>query len=190
VLAAGRSLRMGGANKLLTQLDGIAIITRVVHNLRDCAKPILVVTGHDREEIMQALAGEAVSYVHNPDYETGLGSSLRSGLAALPPDIDAVLVCLGDMPQVNATHIARLIAAFDPAKGHAICVPFFRGQRGNPVLWAMRFVPEMMQVSGETGARDLLETHADVVYPVPMDDTAVLVDIDTPEDLAALRRSS
>jgi molybdenum cofactor cytidylyltransferase len=58
------------------------------------------------------------------------------------------------------------------------------------VLWAMRFVPEMMQVSGETGARDLLETHADVVYPVPMDDTAVLVDIDTPEDLAALRRSS
>ena len=190
MLAAGRSLRMGGANKLLTELDGVAIITHVVRNLRDSARPILVVTGHDREAIMQALAGEAVSYVHNPDYQTGMGSSLRSGLAALPPDIDAVLVCLGDMPQVNATHVARLIAAFDPAKGHAICVPFFCGQRGNPVLWAIRFVPEMMQVSGETGARGLLETHADAVYPVPMDDAAVLVDIDTPEELAALRRSS
>ncbi len=190
VLAAGRSVRMGGVNKLLAQLDGLAMITRVVRNLRDLAKPIIVVTGHDQEQIMQALAGEKVSFVHNPDYVSGLGSSLRRGLAVLPHDIDAVLVCLGDMPQVNANHIARLVAAFDPAKGHEICVPFFRGTRGNPVLWAKRLVPEMMQVSDDAGARALLETHANAVRPVQMDDAAVLADIDTPEDLAALRRSS
>ena len=190
MLAAGRSVRLGGVNKLLTQLDGVPMITRVVRNLRDSASPIIVVTGHDQKQVMQALTGEAVSYIHNPDYTVGLSSSLHCGLAALPSDIDAVLVCLGDMPQVNATHIARLIAAFDPAKGHEICVPFFRGQRGNPVLWAMRFVPEMMQVSGDVGARALLETHAGVVFPVQMADAGVLVDIDKPEDLAALSRSS
>lgn len=190
MLAAGCSVRMGGANKLLAQLEGVAIITRVVRNLcKTPVSPIIVVTGHDREAIIQALAGEAVSYVHNPDYDTGLGSSLRSGLAVLPQDIDAVLVCLGDMPQVNATHIGRLIAAFDPAKGREICVPFFRGKRGNPVLWATRFVSEMIQVSGDAGARALLETHASVVYPVQVADAGVLVDIDTPEDLVALHRS-
>lgn len=183
-------MRMEGINKLLTQFDGVAMIARVVRNLRDSVNPIIVVTGHDREQIMQALTGEAVRYVHNPDYTRGLSSSLHCGLAALSPDIDAVLVCLGDMPQINTTHIARLIAAFDPARGHEICVPFFRGQRGNPVLWAMRFVPEMMQISGDAGARALLETHASAVHPVQMADAGVLVDIDTPEDLAALPRSS
>jgi molybdenum cofactor cytidylyltransferase len=182
---------MGSANKLLAQLDGVTLITRVVRNLRaSSVNPIIVVTGHDREQIMQALTGEAVSYAHNPDHATGLSSSLRRGLAALPRDTDAVLVCLGDMPQVNATHIARLISAFDPAKGHEICVPSFRGQRGNPVLWAMRFFPEMMQISGDVGARALLETHADAICPVQMEDAGVLVDIDTPEELAVLRRSS
>lgn len=191
VLAAGRSVRIGGGNKLLTHIDGIAMITRVVRNLSAFfASPIIVVTGYNRRQITQALTGEAVRYVHNPDYATGLGSSLRCGLAALPDDVDAVLVCLGDMPQVNATHIARLVAAFDPAKGHEICVPFFRGRRGNPVLWAIRFVPEMMQLSGDVGARTLLEKHAIAVYPVQMNDAGVLVDIDTPEDLAALRSSS
>lgn len=191
MLAAGRSVRMGGANKLLAQLDGVAMITRVVRNL--CASsvnPIIAVTGYDQEQIVQALAGEAVSFAHNPHYATGLGSSLRRGLTALPRDMDAVLVCLGDMPQVNAKHIARLVAAFDPAKGHEICVPFFRGQRGNPVLWAMRFVPEMVQLGDDVGARTLLETHASAVRPVQMEDAGVLVDIDTPEDLAVLRRSS
>lgn len=191
VLAAGRSARMGGANKLLTQYKDTAMITHVVRNLcASCANPVIVVTGHDREKITRALSGEAVIYVHNPDYASGLSTSLRHGLAALPHDIDAVLVCLGDMPQVNATHIDRLIAAFDPVSGHEICLPFFRGQRGNPVLWGIRFVPEMMQASGDVGARALLETHADAVYPVQMDDAGVLVDVDAPGDLAALHRSS
>jgi molybdenum cofactor cytidylyltransferase len=182
---------MGDVNKLLAQFEGVAIIVRVVRSLGDSpVNPIIVVTGHNREEIMHALAGETVSYVHNPDYATGLGSSLRRGLTALPPDIDAVLVCLGDMPRVDVAHIARLIAAFDPAKGREICVPFFRGQRGNPVLWAMRFIPEMMQVSGDAGARALLETHAGAVYPVQMNDAGVLIDIDTPEDLTDLHRGS
>ena len=191
VLAAGRSARMGGTNKLLAQFKGVSMITHVIRNLCDSSvEPIIVVTGHERQQILQALAGETFSSVHNPDYATGLSSSLRHGLAALPRDLDAFLIALGDMPRVDATHITRLIRAFDPAKGREICLPVFRGQRGNPVLWAKRFVPEMMRISGDAGARALLETHASVVYPVQMDDTGVLVDVDTPEDLAALHRSS
>lgn len=191
VLAAGRSVRMGGANKLLTQFEGVAMITRVIRNLRGSqADPIIVVTGHDRERMLQALSGEAVTCVDNPDYGSGLSSSLRRGLAALPRGIDAVLVCLGDMPQINATHVDRLIAAFDPTEGHEICVPLFHGQRGNPVLWAIRFVPEMMRASGDVGARALLETHASAIYPVQMNDAGVLLDIDTPEDLDALHGNS
>lgn len=181
---------MGGTNKLLAQFDGVAMVTRVVRNLRACANPIIVVTGHDREQIMQALVGEAISYAHNPEYASGLSSSLQCGLAALPRAVDAVLICLGDMPQVSTRHIARLIAAFDPAQGHEICVPFFRGRRGNPVLWAMRFVPEMMQLSGDVGARALLETHANAVCAVQMEDAAVLLDVDTSEDLTDLRGGS
>ena len=191
VLAAGRSVRMSGVNKLLAPFNGVAMIVHVVRNLRDSsANPIIVVTGHEQNQIMRALAGEAVGYVHNADYVAGLASSLRCGLMALPPDIDAVLICLGDMPRVNTTHIARLIAAFEPREGREICVPFFRSQRGNPVLWARRFIPEMMQLSGDAGARAVLAKHADAVCPVQMDDAGVLLDIDTPEDLAALRRSS
>jgi molybdenum cofactor cytidylyltransferase len=91
------------------------------------------------------------------------------------------------MPLISGRHLDRLIAAFNPLEGRAIVVPTRHGKRGNPVLWAKRFFPEMAQISGDVGARHLIGEHAELVAEVEMDDDAILVDIDTPEALAALQ---
>jgi molybdenum cofactor cytidylyltransferase len=103
VLAAGRSTRMGGPNKLTAEIGGKPLVRIAVEQaLASRAKPVIVVTGHQRESIEAALAGLDVRLVHNPDYAEGLGASLKAGIAAVPPDAAGVVVCLGDMPQVTA----------------------------------------------------------------------------------------
>ena len=185
VLAAGRSTRMGGPNKLLAALSGTPMVARVVDAvLASAARPVIVVIGHEKDKVRAALAGRDVTFVDNPDYAEGLSTSLHRGLAALPSAIDGFLVALGDMPGVGAADIERLMAAFDPVEGRAICVPTHQGKRGNPVLWARRFIPEMMEVSGDVGARHLIGAHADAVTDIEMERDSVLVDIDTPEALA------
>lgn len=188
VLAAGRSRRMGEANKLLAEIDGTPMVVRVVAAVRAAAvAPIIVVTGHDDARVRAALAGWPISVVHNPEYDQGMSTSLRAGVGALPSDIDAALVCLGDMPRVGAAHITRLVAAFEPERGRAICVPVHAGKRGNPVLFGARFFADMDRLRGDTGARALLAAHADMVHGVPMDDGGVLLDVDTAAALAAVR---
>jgi molybdenum cofactor cytidylyltransferase len=115
-----------------------------------------------------------------------MSTSLQAGLAALPANLDGVLVCLADMPMVTATTLDRLIAAFNPLEGRAICVPTWNGKRGNPVLWDHRFFAAMVNLAGDVGAKHLIGENADLVAEVAMSDDAVLTDIDTPEALAAL----
>ncbi|MCC7271716.1 MAG: molybdopterin-binding/glycosyltransferase family 2 protein [Alphaproteobacteria bacterium] len=190
VLAAGPSRRMGPANKLLLPVDGAPMLARTLDAvLAAKARPVIIVTGHQRESVEAAVAGRPVTVVHNPDYAAGLSTSLKAGIAALPADVDGVVVCLGDMPRVGAAAIDRLIAAFNPVEGRAICVPTAGGKRGNPVLWARRFFPEMTAVSGDVGARHLVAAHADQVVEVEVGDPGVLLDLDTPEALAALAAS-
>ena len=187
VLAAGQSRRMGNVNKLLAPVDGKAMVSHVVESLAASqARPLVVVTGHDYAAVEAVLPKRGFTLTHNPDYASGLASSLRRGLAALPENVDGVLVCLGDMPRLTPAIVNRLIAAFNPLEGRAICVPTWQGKRGNPVLFARRFFAEMQEIAGDTGARALIGEHSEVVCEVPMDDDAVLLDIDTPEALAAL----
>ena len=186
VLAAGRSTRMGGANKLLAEVGGETLIARVVKAAAASrAEPVIVVTGHEAETVRAALAGEDVTFADNPDYAEGLSSSLRAGLAALPGDVDGALICLGDMPHVDAALIDRLIAAFDPAGGCEICVPMHRGKRGNPVLWGRRFFAQMAAIEGDRGARDLIGRHAGVMREIEAGE-GCLIDVDTPDGLDAL----
>jgi molybdenum cofactor cytidylyltransferase len=191
VLAAGQSRRMGKVNKLLAPVDGKPMVSHVIESLQASqARPLAVVTGHDYAAVEAVLPKRGFTLTHNPDYASGLSSSLRRGLAALPETIDGVLVCLGDMPRISTAIVDRLIAAFNPLEGRAICVPTWQGKRGNPVLFARRFFPEMQEIGGDTGARALIGEHAEVVCEVPMDDDAVLLDIDTPEALEALGSAS
>ena len=185
VLAAGQSRRMGPANKLLAEVDGAAMLGRALEAARASqAASLLVVTGHERERIEEAVDAPTV---HNPDYAEGLSTSLRAGIAALPDDIDGAVVLLGDMPFVSAAHIDRLIAAFNPLEGRSICVPTFNGKRGNPVLWGRELFAEMGNVSGDVGAKHLIGANGDLLVEVPMPDEGVLHDVDTPASLAEAR---
>ncbi|MFN4142511.1 NTP transferase domain-containing protein [Aestuariivirga sp.] len=186
VLAAGQSSRMG-VNKLLADFRGQPMIRRTVAAMRQAADLTVVVTGRDEEEIAAALEGLPVGFVHNPDFAEGLSTSLRAGIAALPPDTDAAVIALGDMPLVTPEEVRRLIAAYSPAEHRSICVPVHRGRRGNPVLWGRQHFEALKALEGDTGARVLFEALAEEIVEVAVPEDAVLKDADTPEALAALR---
>jgi molybdenum cofactor cytidylyltransferase len=188
VLAAGRSTRMGGPNKLLAEIGGRPLARIAAEQaLASRAKPVIVVTGHERERVEAALKGLPVRLVHNPDFAQGLGGSVRAGIAAVPGEADGAIVCLGDMPQVDAALIDRLIAAFAPEQGALAVVPTIDGQRGNPVLWSRRFFPDLMAIEGDVGARHLIGRYGEAVVEVPVTGKGALVDIDTPEALKGVK---
>jgi len=188
VLAAGRSRRMAPHNKLLiADKTGKSMIARVVDNvLSSKARPILVVTGHQAEQIETALGGRPVRYVNAPDYAAGLSASLKAGVAAVPPECAAALICLGDMPLVTGRMIDRLLSAYDPDEGRSIVLPVFHGKQGNPMLWDRRFFREIMDITGDSGARFLLGRHIEQVAEVEMADDSVLRDFDTTDSLASM----
>jgi molybdenum cofactor cytidylyltransferase len=179
---------MGGPNKLLAEIGRRPLVRIAAEEaLASRAGPVIVVTGHQRAEVEKVLAGLPVRFVHNPDFADGLGTSLRTGIAAVPADADGAIVCLGDMPQVDAGLIDRLIGAFDPDRSALIVMPTFEGKRGNPVLWSRRFFPDLMAIEGDVGARYLIGRYGEAVVEVPVDGNAALVDVDTPEALVGIR---
>jgi molybdenum cofactor cytidylyltransferase len=195
VLAAGRSTRMGGPNKMLADANGQPLVVHAVKAaLASQAIEVVAVLGHMADQvkaaIVQAVPTSRLRFVINPDFAEGLSTSVRTGIAALGKDIDAAIVQLGDMPGVNSALLDRLMAAFSPVEGRSICVPTVGGKRGNPVLWDRRFFSEIAKVEGDTGAKHLIGEHADLVCEVEMTGEAAITDIDTPEALAAWRARS
>jgi len=188
VLAAGRSTRMGGPNKLLAELNGKALVRIVAEQaVASKASSVTVVTGHQAAEVEKALAGLNVTFVHNTDFADGLASSVKAGIAAVPANADGAVVCLGDMPLIDTRLIDRLIEAFAPDRGNLIAVPVSDGRRGNPVLWSRRFFGELMTLDGDIGARHLIAKHAEAVADVPVEGRGAFLDIDTPQALAEAR---
>lgn len=188
ILAAGRSTRMGGPNKLMAEITGKPLARIAAEAaLKSHAQPVVVVTGHQRENITDALADLPVQFADNPHFADGLSTSVKAGLSALPEDIDAAVVMLADMPQVDSALIDRLIAAYDPEKGALIAVPVIDGKRGNPVLWSRRFFPELMALEGDVGARHLIGKYTEAVVEVPVTGKGALIDVDTPDALAAVK---
>jgi molybdenum cofactor cytidylyltransferase len=187
ILAAGLSRRMG-ANKLLTTLPtGQKMLAATVDSvLASAAHPVIVVTGHQEQDIRAALAGRQISFVHADAYAAGMAESLRAGIAALAKNIAAALIVLGDMPLVDAPTINALLAAFDPEEGRDIVVPVHDGQRGNPVLWGAKYFPDLLALTGDTGARNILIQNMESVAEIPCPTNAVLRDFDTLESLTTL----
>jgi molybdenum cofactor cytidylyltransferase len=191
VLAAGRSERMRGANKLTLEFEGVPIVARVVDAaLASTAADVVVVTGSAAESVRTALGARAVHIAHNADCAAGLGTSIARGIAALPADATCALICLGDLPQLRAEHFDALIRAYDPARGRTLCVPVYQGRRGHPVLFGARHFAELRELDSGSGARSILDRHPDSVCEVPVNDPAVTRDIDTPEDWQALTDTS
>jgi molybdenum cofactor cytidylyltransferase len=189
ILAAGRSTRMGGPNKLLAELSGKKLVRIATEQaLASKASEVIVVTGHQADLVEQALAGLKVKFVRNPDFAGGLASSVKAGISAVSRDADGAVICLGDMPLIDSGLIDRLIEAFAPDRGNLIVVPVADGRRGNPVLWSRRFFKELMTLDGDIGARHLIARHAEAVADVPVEGNSAFLDIDTPQALEAARR--
>jgi molybdenum cofactor cytidylyltransferase len=187
ILAAGKSSRMGALNKLLIPIEGKPMVRRAAEAVLGAQlSPVIVVTGHQREQVEGALTGLPVTFVLNNDYTAGMSTSLKRGLEALPADCNGALVALGDMPLITADEIGQLVNAFNPVEGRAIVVPSRRGKRGNPVLWARRFFGEMTAAGGDVGARHLFAAYPEAIVEVEMAGDGVLTDIDTPQALARL----
>lgn len=184
VLAAGSGSRLG-TPKALVELGGERLVDRAVRVMADggCA-PIVVVSGAAPFEV----AG--VDVVANPDWATGMGSSLRVGLAALADsEADAVVVSLVDQPGIGPEVVARVIEAFEA--GAVVATATYGGQRRNPVLLARATWAEVARLAeGDAGARPYLAAHPAEVRAVPCDDLGSADDIDTAEDLARARREA
>jgi molybdenum cofactor cytidylyltransferase len=187
ILAAGCSRRMGAQNKLLLPIQGVPIISHVVKAvLASRVEQVIVVLGHDAKEIRRLLPATRVTCVFNPEYKTGMASSLRYGLRAVAEEMDSAMIVLGDMPFVSSAQLDRLIAQFGLDPGLDIMVPVSKGRRGNPVLWGRRYFNEIQELQGDTGARELLLDYAANVSSVEVNDTAIFLDIDTPGNISSM----
>jgi molybdenum cofactor cytidylyltransferase len=191
VPAAGRSRRMG-TQKLLLPFGDTTIIARVVDELlRSKIDQVHVVISHQGHQIAAALSGRDVSFVTNPDNEGDMLSSVRCGIRALPPECAAILLALGDQPGVTAELVNTIIDAFTTGR-HQILVPVHGGRRGHPLLFSAGYRREILTEHDEVGLRGLLRAHGNHVFELPVSTTAVLSDVDYPEDYqrerAALER--
>lgn len=194
LLAAGRSARFAAAGgeegtKLAALVAGKPLARYAAEAaLAASARPVVVVTGHARDAVEAALRGLPLRFVHNPAFASGLASSLKAGLAALPADIEGAVVLLADMPAVAPALIDRLVAAYAAAPGALAAIPLAEGRRGNPVLLARALFPAMAALEGDEGARRLLAgLPSERVIEIAAADDGATLDVDTPDALAAAR---
>lgn len=181
LLAAGEGTRLGGP-KALVELGGVRLVDRGVRLLRDGGTaPVVVVTGAAAVELLGVIT------VHNPDWRSGMGSSLAAGLRALPAGTRAAVLALADQPLVGAGAVQRLIGAY--LDGASVAVAAYHGAPRNPVLLAREHWPEVIRLAdGDVGARPFLRAHPELVRVVECADTGRPDDVDTPEDLARVGR--
>jgi molybdenum cofactor cytidylyltransferase len=196
ILAAGRSSRYCAAggqepSKLLALLDGKPLIRRVAETaLASSARPVIVVVGHEGERITQALEGLPLQLVFNSAYESGMASSLKTGIAALPQIAAGVLILLADMPLVSTGLLDRLGAAFARLPGAMAAAPMRGDRRGNPVLLSRVMFGAVAALNGDEGARRLLaDAPSGAIAEVAVDDSAATLDVDTPEGMVNAREA-
>jgi molybdenum cofactor cytidylyltransferase len=182
VLAAGESKRMAGKHKLLLPFAGKTVVECTVDAiLQTDIGEVIVVLGHEAQAVRRILGGRQLRFVYNPDYRQGMASSIHAGLAALAPDAGAVMISLADLPLVQTAELNLLISAFLQSKTKTIAVPTFAGQRGNPVIFDLRYRSEMLALRGDVGCKSILARHPEAVLEVEMPTANVLEDVDTVE---------
>ncbi|MGO6679212.1 nucleotidyltransferase family protein [Rhizobium leguminosarum] len=188
ILAAGKASRMGegGKHKLLAEFDGVPLVRRsALTALGADAASVIVVTGHRRSEIEATLDGLALTFIDNPDYGSGMASSLIAGFSSRDADsTDGILVMLADMPGISTTHLDALISAFRNAGGEAVVRAVSRGKPGNPVILPRSLSQAVLRLEGDVGARDIIATSGLPVLDVDVGEAALL-DVDTPDEVLA-----
>lgn len=191
LLAAGESKRMEGAFKPLLKWGTRTVVAECVHQLNDSKiDEVFVVLGHRERDIRQSMAGAGVQYAINEHYEKGMFSSVKIGWAQIAPATEGVLIALVDQPMITTAIINKLIDAFKEGKKR-IVIPTYQGKQGHPVILSTEFEEELMLMDDETpnGLKALIDAHRDDILEVPVDSSAILEDIDRPEDYERLSKA-
>ena len=186
ILAAGMSSRMGEAKQLL-QLGENTLLGQVLENVRSSGvKDIVLVLGHEAEKIKERIPTEKVRVVINESYRQGMGTSLRAGLAALPPDVDAALIVLADQPFIRSKTLDLLMNQYRRSSAQ-IVIPTYKGFRGNPVLLDRSVFSEVMALTGDIGCRAIFGNHLEGIVKQPVEDIGILLDVDSKDDFELMR---
>ena len=178
LLAAGQSKRMNGENKLTKEIQGTPLIKHSVKNiLASSIDELIVVLGHQKETIEKLVnKNEKIKFVFNKDFESGIASSIKTGLNNLSEKTEAFFICLGDMPMVNLNIYNQLIKSINKKE---IIVPTYKGQQGNPVLFAKSMKEKIINISGDVGAKKILELNKDKILNLEINDQCVTKDFNT-----------
>jgi molybdenum cofactor cytidylyltransferase len=181
LLAAGESNRMGQPKQLMP-FDQSTIVERTIdHLLNSPVSETIVVLGYKGEEIRKIIAGKLIKIAINPDYQQGMSTSIIAGLKQVDKRARAVLIALGDQPFVNSQTITSLVEAFI-VNNRGIIIPVYRGKRGNPVIFAIKYKCELLNLKGDVGGREIIKRHPDDVLEVEVNCEGILLDIDTMEN--------
>jgi len=181
VLGAGLSSRMG-AQKLLLPFGGKTVIAHIVDQLLASAvDQVIMVVGHQGRKVSDELSGRKVTIIENPDYESGMLSSVRCGLSHLPANCSAILVVLGDQPSITPQLVDKMLQAF-AATEKRILVPLNNGRRGHPLLFSAFYRDQVLASFDDVGLRGLLHAHPEDVFELSVASSSVLSDMDCPED--------
>lgn len=188
ILAAGKSERMGKIKQLMI-LHGRSILERTITNYlgSGAVSEVIVVLGYKADEILKNISYQAIRVVINPDYEYGMSTSIIAGVKRVSDTAEAVMIAMGDQPLITGPTIKKLAEEFQKCdKG--IVAPVYHSKRGQPVIFSKKYIDELLSLTGDTGAREVVKQHSSDVLEVPVETGTVLFDIDTDESyLEALK---
>jgi molybdenum cofactor cytidylyltransferase len=181
LLAAGESKRMGEPKQLLPFGQSTLLEQTIDNLLNSAVDEIIVVMGYKAEEMIKTIAAKPVKIVVNPNYTQGMSTSIIAGLSRVDSQAQAVMLALGDQPLVDSQTINRLIEEFyHHNKG--IAIPTYRGMRGHPIIFAIKYKQKLLGLKGDIGGREIIKHRPDDVLEVAVDSKSVITDIDTRED--------
>ena len=181
LLAAGQSKRMNGENKLIKEIQGIPLIKLSVKNiLASSIDELIIVLGHQKEIVEKLIdKHKKIKFVFNKDFESGMASSIKTGLNHLSNNTGAFFVCLGDMPMVNSDIYNQLIKSRCQKD---ILVPVYKNQQGNPVLFNKLMKEKIMTITGDVGAKKILELNKDKILNLEVNDQSIIKNFNTLDD--------
>ena len=185
LLAAGQSKRMDGENKLTKEIQGVPLIKHSVKNiLASSVDELIIVLGFQKEIIEKLIdKNNKIKFVFNKDFENGMASSIKTGLDNLSEKTEAFFICLGDMPMINHDIYNQLIKSKDNKE---IIVPTYKGQQGNPVLFDKSMKETVMNITGDVGAKKILELNKDKILNLEINDQSITKGFDTQDDFSSL----
>ena len=185
LLAAGQSKRMDGENKLTKEIQGVPLIKHSVKNiLASSVDELIIVLGFQKEIIEKLIdKNNKIKFVFNKDFENGMASSIKTGLDNLSEKTEAFFICLGDMPMVNHDIYNQLIKSKDNKE---IIVPTYKGQQGNPVLFDKSMKETVMNITGDVGAKKILELNKDKITNLEINNQNISKSFNTQDNFSSL----